>query len=566
MHASKEDLWRYLNEELNEAAQDEIAAHLRNCPLCFKKLEAMADAEAGSLESVLDPTHQAGRNLLFGGLALQYNFISGDDLLAAFTAWVVDKAQSLARILVDRGTLDDARRALLEPLITELLKQHGGDLGASLAAVSSLGSVRDDLSRIADPDVQASLAHVAAALGSSTSEGIRFRVLREHAKGGLGEVFEALDTELNRSVALKKIQKKYADDPHFRARFEFEAEVTGGLEHPGIVPVYGLGHTPDGRPFYAMRFIKRNNREENNLRGDTLKDAIQLFHEAEKQPGRDPGQSTLELRELLNRFIDVCDAMEYAHSRGVLHRDLKPGNIMLGNYGETLVVDWGLAKALDLPPEGPEPPLRPTSGSVLGPTLAGTAVGTPGYMSPEQIDGGAGQLSPQSDVYCLGAMLFHLLTGHATCEADQVSEVYRKVLAGDIPQPRSLNPRIAPAVEAVCLKALAARPQDRYESARALKDDLKRWLADEPVSAHPEGILAKVARWTRRHKSATLSAAIALLAISIATTAAFLVVRLALADRTKALIAEQKALARKRRRPPPQSAIASGPNSARRWP
>ena len=113
--------------------------------------------------------------------------------------------------------------------------------------------------------------------------------------------------------------------------------MTGGLEHPGIVPVYGLGHTPDGRPFYAMRFIK----------GDSLKEAIRRFHEAEKRPGRDPGQSTLELRELLGRFIDVCDAIAYAHSRGVLHRDLKPGNIMLGKYGETLVVDWGLAKALD---------------------------------------------------------------------------------------------------------------------------------------------------------------------------------------------------------------------------
>src|SRR5205823_14269621 len=119
--------------------------------------------------------------------------------------------------------------------------------------------------------------------------------------------------------------------------FEFEAEVTGGLEHPGIVPVYGLGHTPDGRPFYAMRLIK----------GESLKEAIRRFHQVEKQPGRDPGASALELRELLGRLLAVCDAMAYAHSRGVLHRDLKPGNILLGQYGETLVVDWGLAKAVD---------------------------------------------------------------------------------------------------------------------------------------------------------------------------------------------------------------------------
>ncbi len=133
-------------------------------------------------------------------------------------------------------------------------------------------------------------------------------------------MFVARDTELNRNVALKEIQDQFADDPLYRARFEFEAEVTGGLEHPSVVPVYGLGRMADGRPFYAMRFI----------RGDSLKEAIRRFHDAEKKPRRDPSQSTLDLRALLRRFIDVCEAVAYAHSRGVLHRDLKPTNIRLG--------------------------------------------------------------------------------------------------------------------------------------------------------------------------------------------------------------------------------------------
>ena len=169
----------------------------------------------------------------------------------------------------------------------------------------------------------------APAPGGGGSDG-RFRLLRLHDRGGLGEVFVALDRELNREVALKQMQERHADDPQLRARFVVEAEVTGGLEHPGIVPVYGLGTYPDGRPFYAMRFI----------RGDNLKSAVERFH-TDPELMHDEGKRTLERRRLLGRFLDVCNAVSYAHSRGVLHRDLKPGNIMLGKYGETLAGGLG---------------------------------------------------------------------------------------------------------------------------------------------------------------------------------------------------------------------------------
>jgi serine/threonine-protein kinase len=469
----------------------------------------------------------ADLNLLVGIIALQMDFISRDALISAMHAWVLNKKIPLSQILQDQGALTEARRSLLDALVQEHIKLHDNDTQKSLAAVSSIGSVREELSRIADPDLQASLPHVSAArqdrendpwrtvthpsVGDSTSAGTRFRILRPHAKGGLGEVFVALDTELNRDVALKEIQDHYADNPGHRARFEFEAEVTGGLEHPGIVPVYGFGHTPDGRPFYAMRFIK----------GDSLKEAIRRFHEAERQSRRDPGQSTMALRELLGRFIDVCDAVAYAHSWRVLHRDLKPGNIMLGKYGETLVVDWGLAKALDqVEPESAigrsELPLKPASGSAVEPTGVGSVMGTPGYMSPEQVDSRVGQLGVRSDVYCLGATLYHLLTGHAPCEAEQRGEIYEKVLRGDIPRPRLLNPQIAPPLEGVCLKSLALMPDDRYDSAQALKADLERWLADEPVLAWREPLLIRLRRWGQRHRIA-----VSVLAACLLTTIIF---------------------------------------------
>ena len=230
------------------------------------------------------------------------------------------------------------------------------------------------------------------------------RVLRPHARGGLGEVFVALDEELQREVALKEIQARHADHKESRQRFLLEAELTGRLEHPGIVPVYGLGAYADGRPYYAMRFIK----------GDSLKDAIDRFH-GDTGLKADAGKRGLELRQLLGRFQAVCNAVAYAHSKGVLHRDLKPDNVMLGKYGETLVVDWGLAKAIGARRNQRlgSVALQPRSGSDAGLTVAGSVLGTPPYMSPEQAAGQNAALTPASDVYSLGATLYYLLVGQA---------------------------------------------------------------------------------------------------------------------------------------------------------
>jgi WD40 repeat protein/serine/threonine protein kinase len=437
----------------------------------------------------------ASRNLLFGIIALQNNFITREQLIAAFDLWVHDKSRSLPDILAQQAALPEEDRGFLNGLVARFLKKHGGDSEKSLAALSPVPQVRPELERLNDPDLGASLGHVgqnAASdprlevmlpLGAVSERSLgRFRILRPHVKGGLGLVSVALDQELNREVALKEIQPRHADDQLSRERFVLEAEITGSLEHPGIVPVYALGQSPDGRPFYAMRFVK----------GDSLKEAIEAFHKPDNFNRKDPDARQLELRQLLGRFIDVCNAMEFAHSRGVLHRDLKPGNIMVGKYGETLVVDWGLAKIggkKDLVSD--EATLRPSSAlSNSGQTQPGSAIGTPAYMSPEQAAGKLDEIGPASDIYSLGATLYHLLCGKAPFEKEELDRILAKVKRGEFAYPKSVVPDVSTTLEAICLKAMALKPSDRYPTARALVDDLESYLAGAPVS----GILSTKGR------------------------------------------------------------------------
>jgi serine/threonine-protein kinase len=336
-------------------------------------------------------------------------------------------------------------------------------------------------------------------VGTSSSSGLRFRVLRPHARGGLGAVFVALDTELHREVALKQIVDRHADDPTSRRRFLVEAEIAGGLEHPGIVPVYGLGSYANGRPYYAMRFI----------RGDSLKDAIAAFH-GEAALKRDSGRRSLELRKLLRRFVDVCNAIEYAHSRGVLHRDLKPGNIIVGKHGETLVVDWGLAKSVgraETSVASEERTLVPSSASGSGETLPGSALGTPAYMSPEQAAGDLDRLGPRSDVYSLGATLYVLLTGRPPFDGIDLGALLEAVRFGEYLRPRKVDPSLEPSLEAICVRAMARAPEDRYASPRELADDIERWMADEPVTARRESLAERVRRAMRRHRTLMVSSA-----------------------------------------------------------
>ena len=324
-----------------------------------------------------------------------------------------------------------------------------------------------------------------------TADKRRFVTVRPLDEGALGIVSVALDTELTREVALKEIKPRFADQANSRARFLREAEITGRLEHPGIVPVYGLGTYSDGRPYYAMRMII----------GKSLKEGIKKFHQDHAQESHE-GQHTLALRELLQRFIDVCNAVEYAHSRGIVHRDLKPANIMLGKYRETLVVDWGLAKSVGETEQqisSDEMVIVPELGGESPPTQMGDVVGTVAFMSPEQAAGRVKEAGPLTDVYSLGATLYNILTGTVAFQDMSETQRLRRVQQGEFPRPREVKRSIPRPLEAICLKSMARQPEYRYPSAKALAEDLEHYLADEPVLAYQAPMSVRARRWMRKH-------------------------------------------------------------------
>jgi serine/threonine-protein kinase len=455
------------------------------------------------------------RNLLFGVLALQADLIDADRFARACALWAADKTRPLADVLVEQGWLAPDDRADVSKLLERKLKKHGGDAKASLAEAAT-DRVRQSLAAVADPDVASTLAgltltpppagHVLVATTDYAPEARdRYTLSRLHATGGIGRVWLARDASLGRDVALKELRPERADNPAVWGRFLREAQVTGQLEHPGIVPIYEVGRRPaDQAPFYTMRFV----------RGRTLAEAAAAYHRRRQAGEAGP----LELRELLTAVVGVCHAVAYAHSRGVLHRDLKPQNVVLGDFGEVIVLDWGLAKVLasgtregaEFPGDGPA--VAVTGEGSQDETIAGQVLGTPAYMAPEQAEGRLDRLDARTDVYGLGAVLYEVLTGRGPFAGEDTQAVLRRVIHDPPDRPRAVVPGTPAALEAVCLKALAKSPADRYPSAKAVADELRHWLADEPVAAYREPVAKRVGRWARRHRPLVAGAAAALVA------------------------------------------------------
>ena len=416
---------------------------------------------------------ETDRNLLFGVLALQADLIDTRQFIEACTLWTARKDASLADLLMERGWIVAEDRSHVEYLLERKLQRHGGDARAGLASVD--GEIKRSLAALGDADIHRSLASLPEADGSGPTATVdfvpttqeRYSLVRLHASGGIGRVWLARDSYLDREIALKELRPERADDSRLWARFLQEAQITGQLEHPGIVPVYELARRPDSKqPFYTMRFVN----------GRTLNEGTSKFH-AKRAAGE---SDSFEFLTLVNAFVTVCNTIAYAHSRGVLHRDLKGQNVILGDFGEVVVLDWGLAKRMDHD-EFHEPLTARASGGNGEPnfTLQGQALGTPAYMAPEQAAGRLDEIDCRTDVYGLGAMLYEILTGQPPLTGSDTLEILRKVIEEKPPSPRQHWPELPPALEAVCLRAISKRPGDRYAEAGELAQQVQQWQDEE---------------------------------------------------------------------------------------
>ena len=458
------------------------------------------------------------RQLLFGVLALQLDFISVQQFAEVCTVWASRKDRALPDLLADRGWLKPQDHSDIDRLLARKIERHGGDLAASLREVGADERVRASLANIDDEGIHRTLMptpppHGLAVIATRDFDPggrDRYTLSRLHATGGIGRVWLAHDSSLRRDVALKELRPDRSSNEALWPRFLREARVTGQLEHPGIVPIYEVGQRPDDKaPFYTMRFI----------RGQTLAEAANQYHSRLAKGEAGP----LELRKLLSAFIGACNAVAYAHSRGVLHRDLKPQNVVLGAFGEVIVLDWGLAKIAAEDEVGPEV-VELGSSDGVDPTIMGQKLGTPSYMSPEQAAGRLNLVSPKTDVYGLGAILFHILTNEPPFPAPTSDEAMNRVINESVPSIRAKAPTTSASLEAVCLKSLAKNPDDRYESATALAEEIQHWLAHEPVKAHRESRRTRALRWARRHKTFVSAAAVSLIVsvIALATASAMI--------------------------------------------
>jgi serine/threonine protein kinase len=498
------------------------------------------DAEATVAHVAAAPREAPGglakqeRDLAFAVALVRAGRLGERDLARTVATWTVHGSESLADCLVRQKVLQPDEPSRFEPAASRLALAARAAASAAGRDLSGTALAGRSFSRI-DPGGRISrllgLASGAELLEDRPARRLasRFTLIRKLGEGGLGTVWLARDENLKRYVAVKEIKGPENADEHVLARFRREAEVTGRLEHPAIVPVYQYGRDEEtGGYFYAMRFLGKS----------TLRDGIAEYHERREAGHDDP----MLLHRLLNAFVSLCQAVAHAHAHRVIHRDLKPENVAFDEFGKVILLDWGLAKihtetgVYDAAGEA-EP------ADVLETGLRGQVVGTPMYMAPEQAAGRLDEIDERTDVYGLGGVLFAILTGDPPHELSQagstsrapVGEILASIVEGPTPRPRDRVATVPPELDAICARALAKKRFLRYQSAGELAEEVERFLAGEPVGAYPEPPARRVRRWIAAHPRLSQVLAVSLLLL-VATGATLAIA----AQQARVLVAQAR--------------------------
>lgn len=481
-------------------------------------------------------------DILFGllstklGLATPRQIMDAHPFQPASAANVAVESQGLASSMVANGTLDEKQRSMIEHMARGALRVNDGDLART---IDTLGGNLALAQTFAGTVALGDNGHVHTGIQPQQLDEDPLAVTQEHAgryeferselgRGGIGRVLVANDSHLGRRVAVKEIlpDKQVSLDAvshgslsTHAVRFLREARVTGQLEHPNIIPVYELGSRKDGTIYYTMKIVH----------GHTLQEALAACRDL---PAR---------LALLPHFVDMCQALAYAHSRGVVHRDIKPGNIMVGEFGETVVLDWGLAKVSGTRDLGAREVKQTAEGFahlMADATQAGEMLGTPLYMSPEQVAGDVDNIDAASDVWSLGAVLYEILTGERAFAASNIFEVLHRVGTSAYRPVCDVEPQAPRELAAVVERALQATPADRYRTARELAEDVSAYLTGGRVQAYRYGFGDLIKRFARKHKALLAVSAIAIMLLAGLAVSSYLTIR---EQRDRATVAHQRA-------------------------
>ena len=451
------------------------------------------------------------KNLLFALIAHHNGYITMEQFFEAAAVWNKEPKRDLGEILVEKKFLDEVERFNIQGIVEDRLRRQGG-VDNTLSFMIESGSVPQGDSL--PEDWKGKIDAINQAIHDKTppnppnfgtpeeNPGIHRYIIRKTlGHGGQGYVWEAIDTELNRRVALKNIVPKLSSDPLHQELLIDEARKTGKLRHRGVPPVFDVGKDADGKPFFTMQLISGEKLSESygNLKYESISRS----------------DFVNQIRPLLRHLTAACYTVEFAfRSEAVIHRDLKPANIMVNSCGETVVMDWGMGKIVTDPSQIKDASsvlfIPMASGSGSQENSVGTIKGTAAFMSPEQARAENDRLDHRTDVYGLGAILYWILTGKpphkGTFEA--LPDIQKNLFLPPSQARPSLS--IPPELEAICLKAMASQPEDRYQRAGEMAADLENFIAGEPVVALPDNLLRKIERFLRKHARAVIASLLGL--------------------------------------------------------